>query len=281
MRHPPIEQLRAFAAGESSPGRRRRTAAHLAACGSCREELAWIRGVRAVAAETVALPAPAGGWERIEGRLAAGEVVLLPDGDEVQPRRLARIPALRAALLVLGFAGVASATVPGSPVRGWIERVLPAPRATAPAADRQPAVADSPGDADPGEAEGAESPVTPARLLVPLVDGALSIRIERSDPGLRIRVRLGDDPDLLVDASDGAASGRFRAAAGRLAIEEAGPGDVVIGIPTEAVRVTLEVDGRPYLIKEGGRLRILAPVVDTAGTEFVFSPGPGAGAGRP
>jgi hypothetical protein len=115
-------------------------------------------------------------------------------------------------------------------------------------------------------------------LLVPLVDGALTIRIERPHPELRIRVRLGEESDLLVHASGDAAGGRFRTGAGRLTIEEAGAGEVVIGVPAGARRVSLEVDGQVYLLKEAGRLQILVPVADTVGSEFVFSAGRGNGA---
>jgi hypothetical protein len=319
MRHPPIEQLRAFAVDESTRRHRRRTATHLAGCADCREKVAWVRELRVAAAEAMTLPAPAGAWEQIRARNTVGGSLILPladlpaeplpdaappagfistgspagastfgattpggsaastsfsDVSALPPRRWGRSPALRAAVLVLGLAGVASATVPGSPLRAWIDRVLPLSGATgADALETGTSAA-----ADPG-ADGISAPAhPPTTLMVPPVDGALTIRIERPHPELRIRVRLGEESDLLIQASGGAAGGRFRTGAGRLTIEEAGEGEVVIGVPAGARRVSLEVDGRVYMLKEAGLLQILVPVADTVGSEFVFSPGRGSGA---
>jgi hypothetical protein len=241
-----------------------------------------IEQIRDLAAEVTTLPAPAGAWERIAARLESGESVILPGAEHLAAPAEAPLlrrgrTALRAALLVLGFAGFASAMVPGSPVRAWIGRVLPF---AATGAGTGPAAR---GVAAPGVEPGADgSAATPAaQLLVPLVDGALAIRIERPDPELRIRVRVSGEPDVLVHASGGAAGGRFRTAVGRLTIEEAGGGDVVIGVPAGAGRVSLEVDGQLFLLQEAGRLQVLVPVADTVGSEFVFSPRHGGAPGRP
>lgn len=280
MRHPSIEQLRDYAAAESLSGRRRQTAAHLAGCSACRGVVGWVREVRGTAAEATALPAPAGAWERISGRLAAGESVLLPlaaDRPAMAARRWTRSPTLRAALLVLGLAGVGSAAVPGSPLRAWIARVIPGIAGADLGTGGAATVAPQPSTPDP--TAGAPTPAA-TRLLVPLVDGALAVRIERPHPDLRIRVRVGSEPELLVHASGGAAGGRFRTGAGRLTIEEAGPGEVVLGVPAGAGRVSLEVDGQVYLLKEAGRVEVLVPVADTVGSEFIFSPRRGGGAPR-
>lgn len=283
MRHPTFAELRSFAAAEAAPRGRRRTSAHLARCPRCRELVTWTREVTMAAAEATALPAPAGSWERIAARLAAGETVLLPtDGeamisDQAGVPRWHRSPALRAALLVLVLAGVASATVPGSPLRAWIGRVLPFPAAGSEAGVASDA--DDPAAAAPGTGASVTRP--DARIVVPLVDDALTIRIERPHPDLRIRVRVGGEPEVLVHASGGAAEGRFRRAAGRLTIEEAGEGEVVIGIPAGPGRVSLEVDGRLFLLKGAGQLQILAPAADTIGSEFVFTTRRGDAPERP
>jgi hypothetical protein len=177
---------------------------------------------------------------------------------------------------VLGLAGVASATVPGSPVRAWIGRILPLSGLIG--AGQETSEDSVTTISDPAADGTAAAAAANATIYVPLVDGALTIRIERPHPELRIRVRLGEEAELLVHASGDAAGGRFRTSAGRLTIEEAGKGEVVIGVPAGARWVSLEVDGQVYLLKEAGRLQILVPVADTVGSEFIFSPGRGSGA---
>jgi hypothetical protein len=264
--HLTLDHLRAYAAGDLTPRRRARTASHLAGCSRCRELAAWCEAVQSAARNAAGIPVPEGAWERIASRLHAGEAVLLPASDDAfstAPRPWHRRAWVRAAAVLLLFAGVASATVPGSPFRTWFAGSAPeaAPSGGEPTA---------PGGGERASALAVEE-VPEAALLVPPVAGAVAITIERPDPSLRIRVRLSEGEEVEVQARGGAADARFRTAPGRLAIAEAGAGEVVLALPRTVGRVTLQVDGSSYLTAERGQLRVLLPVADTAGSEIVLS----------
>lgn len=263
MVHPRFEHLRAFADGRLATRQKRRTAAHLAACDRCRESVAWIREVRQTARDAVDVRVPVGAWERIAARVQAGETVLLPvEGDTpAAPRPGFRGAAVRAAVLVLALAGAASAALPGSPVRTWLGEILSTPEAVE-------SPAPTPGAASPS---GESMDVAPeVALLVAPAEGTVAIVIEGPDPSLRIRVRSVEAGEVGVRARGEATSARFRSGPGRLTIVEAGAGEITLELPHSTRVVTLEVDGRRYLTKEGGRLRLSTPVADTIGSEFVL-----------
>ncbi|HEU0016701.1 MAG TPA: zf-HC2 domain-containing protein, partial [Longimicrobium sp.] len=122
--HPPLDALRAFGDDEAPAAEARRTAAHLAGCPECRAHLAAMRALRDGIRRASTLAPPPHTWERITARRAAGEELILPVSDAADgaaapaaAHRFRRLPVRRAALLLLGVAGVASATVPGSPLR--------------------------------------------------------------------------------------------------------------------------------------------------------------------
>ncbi|HET9984660.1 MAG TPA: hypothetical protein VFQ38_13780 [Longimicrobiales bacterium] len=263
MPHPTLDRLRAFAEPGSPPAPRGRTASHLAECSRCRDTLAWIRAVRAAAAEPAPAAAPAGAWARIAARVEAGETVLLPAAgpDAGSARRRALRPAmLRAAGLVLAVAAAASAAVPGSPLRAWVARLWPS-RPTLPSA--VPPARVHPAAAPPAAP-------APTILFVRPLDGAVSISVVAPDPTLRLRIRVSDGAEVEVRATGAAAGARFRSGPGRLAVSDAGPGELSITLPRRARAVTVEVDGGAYLLKQGSRIRVLAPAADTAGTELVL-----------
>ncbi|HEV2735259.1 MAG TPA: hypothetical protein VGV85_10510, partial [Longimicrobiaceae bacterium] len=89
-------------------------------------------------------------------------------------------------------------------------------------------------------------------------------------PDVRIRVRPGGGAQLAVRATGAASTAVFRTGPGRVAIVEPGPGEVRIDLPRAVRTATLEVDGRPYLRKQDGQIRVLAPDADTAGSELVL-----------
>lgn len=237
-----------------------RLASHLARCPRCRERLAWARGVREAVREETRRTAPAGGWERIAERLDAQEHVLLPVAPAAGERaRSWTVPARRAAAAVMLLAGAAAATVPGSPVRAWVERALTG--------------GDVPGDEAAAPPLPDPDAATAVTFLIPALDGAVTIALERSAPELRVRVRVGGAGEVEITASGPAAGARFSRAPGRLTIQEAGAGELVVGLPPD-LRATILVDGRPMVRMREGELVLSEAVQDISATELVFRVGP-------
>jgi hypothetical protein len=225
---------------------------HLDTCAACSAELRALeaafatvgRGLLLLNPPEISLDLAHAGWRR---RLRGGW----------WSRAHRHIP--RAAVLLLAVAGVASATLPGSPVRGWVESLWEGPPA---AVEPRPA----PAPVSPP----AEAPS--AGVSVDAADGELRVLVERSSPQLRIRVRLADQPRMSVRAMGEAAGARFRMGRGRVSVEDAGAGELEVVIPRTAERASLSVDGRRFLLKQGEELRVLVPA-DSLGTEIVFSAG--------
>lgn len=111
MPHPSFRTLARFAGGELSPIRRPRLARHLERCPACRATVTELRTLPP-AVETLTSPAPpAGAWDAIAARVAAGEPVILPAADPAprarrMPRAVVRIAATVAVLLAAGAASV-------------------------------------------------------------------------------------------------------------------------------------------------------------------------------
>ena len=205
--------------------------------------------VRAVAAEATALPAPADAWEQIARRVRAGDAMILPL--EPQARR-GRREWLRAAIVVVLLGGAAAAAaLPASPVRQWLSDVFGS-EPTPPA----------------GPAAPVDAPETV--LLVEPVDGAVVVAFETPATGVRISVRFGGAAELELRASGAAAGAQFRSSAGRITVVNAAAGAVQLTVPNSIARVRLEVDGRVYLTKENGQVRVLAPTADTVGAEIIL-----------
>jgi hypothetical protein len=110
-------------------------------------------------------------------------------------------------------------------------------------------------------------------MLVSALAGEATIEIVTPDPGLELRVRLTDEAELELRATGAAAGATFRSGEGRMTIMRPGAGQILLLLPRRAERIAITVDDATYLIKERDGLRIFAPVVDTAGTEFILRPG--------
>ncbi len=275
--HPAFDRLRAFADGEEADGdRARRTAAHLRDCAACRARVTAFRERRNALRQATTLAPPPLAWERIVARREAGEELLLPAGPVPLPIPEARAAAggraslvRRAAVLLVGVAVIASATVPGSPVRAWLGAVLGGGEtAEAPAA---PPPADS--AAPPSAAAMPPAPVEGApEAGIAVLPNAGDVRVVVVDahPALRIRVRLTGAGRAEVRGRGAAADAGFASGRGRITVTGArGGGELEVLLPRGARRASLTVDGRRYVTLDYGHLTVLVPA-DSSGAEIVF-----------
>ena len=236
--------LQALLDGGLPAGERPAAEAHLAACGECAAAARELRALNERAASLLArgdVPAP----------VAQAQMSLRARRARRGQWGEARRALLRAAVLVVGLAGVAAAAVPGSPVREWIEEaVLPAKRETLPADARRAPVPPPRQDA----------PAAPTGISIRPDGGAVRVVLSGASPRLQVTARLvdGDRAEVLVRgrAMSGA---RFRTAPGRIEVVDAGAGEVEVEIPRAARSATVEVNGRVFVVKEGDSLRVLAP----------------------
>lgn len=250
--------LQALLDGELAGAELHAAEAHLAACPTCAAELRTLRAAvertRMALAEADA-PAP----------VAQAQMALRRRSARAAHAAESRRALLKAALLVLGVAGAAgaAAAVPGSPLPGLIEEILPGRKDPLPEAVRpQPAppVAAIPEDAPTG---------------VSILPEAGSVRVVLSSAarGLQVRTRLVDSPHAEVTAAGAATRARFRTSPGRIEVVGAGAGEVTVALPRAARAAFVEVNGRVYVAKEGATLRVMAPVADPSSSEPVFRVG--------
>lgn len=269
MSHPAEGTLQAHLDGELPRADRAEVERHLEGCAACRAVAERLRAAAASLTGVLALldrPAPT---ERALGAASRQRWRRWVGVDAGQVLR-------RAAVLVVGVATVASATVPGSPLRGWIAGLVrPDAPASVPAGDSvaaavpgaPPAGAPAPGAAVPGAAPAASA----AGVSVLPELGRVRVVLTAPSPDLRIRVRLSDDPYSDVRATGLASGARFRTGPGRVEVSGAGAGEVEVVIPRGARSAVVEVDGRAYFRKDGEGIRLLAPASDSSGSEVVFT----------
>lgn len=254
MMHPDEGTVQALLDGELDPAARAAAERHLASCAACASAAAELRAAR----------------DRLRFALRAADVVAPVEPARAAVRRRAaaagagrelRRGLARAALLVLGVAGIAYAAVPGSPVRAWLAADAPAVHEpVAPLAVEPPA----------------ERPVEPAvsGISIRPEDGRVRVVLSASDPALRVHARVGDGELVEVEATGAAAGARFRTGPGRIEVVGAGPGEVHVVLPRAARTAVVEVNGRVRLLRQDGRMQLLGPVEqdDASGVVFRVAP---------
>ncbi len=179
-------------------------------------------------------------------------------------RRAFRMPLARAAILALLLgAGVATA-LPASPVRGWIAA------GWARAADLFDSGDDAPigptgeaPSATPDGRVGAQSGA-PVRVGLDATGQEISIVLREIGPGTLIVIRYVPGGRVDVHAANPAT---FRTAQGR--IEVSGAVDqVIVDLPEDAAVVSIEVNDRMYLRREGDRIDALGPIEEQTAEEI-------------
>jgi anti-sigma factor RsiW len=221
---------------------------HVGGCRACTAEAERLRLLSATFERAHSVLDPAVSTQMAYAALQRRRAAWMPGGR----RALAR-----AAVLLLAVAGIASATLPGSPVRGWI-------------GERFGGTAEVPSSVRP--------PAAPAEPLAGVEilprEGSVHIVLANAGEGLRVRVRLADAEYVDVRGTRAAAGARFRTAPGRITVDGADGGEVHIALPRRLPNAVVTVGGRTYLVKEGEQMRVLTTGVDTAGAELVFRVGP-------
>ncbi len=232
------EELLAYLDGELNAGERREVEVDLAASpedASRLDELRFQTRRVTAALETLDVPAP---WAEMPAALReAARATPRPIATAPSARRVARFggrSAITAAGLILVLAAGAYA-VPGSPVRGLVDRSVDAIGALL--GD------ETEGPADPG----------PSRVAVDPVDGAVRVSITGPADGLRVTVAT----TTAARANVSARVADYRVQSGRIDVTGA-EGDVRVELPRDATRAVVEVDGRIVARLVDGELRLTA-----------------------
>lgn len=200
--------------------------AHIQWCATCAAELNRLRRASqlfADACQTVDVQAPQRSVKSLGRR-----------------RLLPRMPLARAALFLIGFAAIASAAIPGSPVRAWISYALHSigvlPDSNQPAAR----VASEPR----ASADAAEKSNDAAALSIEPANGRVLVVLTNVSKEAQIRVRVVETERAQVQASGEAAQARFKTGAGRIELIGVGRGEVIVDLPSSVKEARVEADGR-------------------------------------
>lgn len=249
-------RLRAWLDGELTPGEGAEIEAWLEENPDVREKLARLRRREEVVGRALEAMDPTPPTERVRRRLGLSSRIEAASGTGHRSPQAAtagwwarRSRVAQAALFLALLAGGASAALPGSPVRDWMEQLVTKAGPTTPTAVADEAAADD-------ERVGAR--IAPA-------DGAVELELVGLPPGTEIEVMLVESGRASVTAPRGA---RFSTAAGRLTATVPG-GPVRVEIPT-SVRAILRVNERMFLEKTGDGLTLRGPVTDRTPAQLRF-----------
>ena len=141
-------------------------------------------------------------------------------------------------MLILGLAALASAAIPGSPVRNWITGAL-----------RSAGILGTPTSTVQAPAPAAipESvPAAPANAAISIQPAAGRIVVILSEVAKEatVRVKLIDGDRAQVQTSGGAERARFSTGPGRIELRGVTKGEVTVELPRNAQAARVEVDGK-------------------------------------
>ena len=236
---------------------------HLAECGTCRDRKTELEARSALVAlalgrlDTAAPPdgAHAALLERIDS--APSKTGSAPP---TRLRRAFRMPLARAAALALLLGAVVATALPASPVREWIAAGWA--RATDLFDSGDDAPVEAPNETPDGGATAQDA--TPAVVGIPATGQEISIVLREIRPGTLIVIRMVPGGQAGVSAGDPAS---FRTAEGRIEVTGA-VGQVLVDLPDEASVVSIEVNDRIYLRREGDRIDAPGPIEEQTEREY-------------
>ncbi|HSJ15328.1 MAG TPA: zf-HC2 domain-containing protein [Longimicrobiales bacterium] len=259
MTHAAEGLLQAWIDGEVDGSAAAELDRHLSGCALC---MAEARRLRAAATQ-------------LTGALSLLDTPLPAEAGEQawwRARQAARRPAFarftesvlgRAAVLTLFAAGVASAALPGSPVREAISSLLADDAGPAAPGATEAPEARAPSAAPEAAAARAEMAVLPA-------DGRVRVLIWSAAPDATVTVNFVAGERVTVRAGGELGEVRFRSGPGRLEVYDLGPGQATVDLPRSLAQASIEVDGRQYLFQDGDRLRTPGPVSSRTAQTVVF-----------
>lgn len=233
MSHLDDGTLQAFLDGELADRERGPVAEHLLECDRCRTAHDELEQANALFSEAVATL-------DVEPSVAAPRAVLDASG---RPGAVGSF--VKAAGLILLLAAAASAAVPGSPVREWIESAVEPEPDPAPIPER---IVEPPAPAP--------APAPAGVAIVPT--GTVEVRV--SDPdGATIRLLQTDGESVAVSAVGAERDPTFRTGPGRIEVLGSVGGELSIEIPRSASDVRVLVDGEVYAEQTDGELQLRVP----------------------
>jgi len=273
MRHASDGQILAYLDDELGSAQRSEVAVHLSACGTCVANLKQYEAISAEFREALS-------WLDVEVPLTAAQqrfaaarrVEKAEPGATVAPLRPARVlhgfgrsGLLKAAALAALLAGAASAAIPGSPVREWVEAALGLATVDVPVVEPVQTPAQP---TPPAVAPATQEPVPDVLSRVPPERNRVEVKL-REVEGLVV-VRYVQEPGAAirsanVDANHFSSPGVIEA--GRL-----GSGDVYVDIQANVLEARVEVNGELYLLKRGDNTQTFAPIQERTSTRFSFPP---------
>jgi hypothetical protein len=245
MTHLDDGTLQAFLDDELPACPRAEVAEHLLGCEQCHESYESLAQANAVFTQSVSVldvepPARSPAAGALGGRTRRSTATFV-----------------RAAGLVLALAAAASAAVPGSPVREWIERAVepPAPEP----APVVPVVVEVEEPAAPAPSGVAIRPSSSGRLLVALIDlEDMEIRLESTNAAMASVSVVGAEREPT-----------FSTGSGRVEVRNGAGGTVHVRLPAGVDGARVEVDGSLYAANRDGRLRTRV-AADTADGAFIW-----------
>lgn len=237
MTHLEDGTLQAFLDDALAAEDRAAVAEHLLGCERCHANYEELMRANALFAQSISVldmepPAtrPAGG--RLGSRAREGTASLV-----------------KAAVLVLVLAAVASAAVPGSPVRAWVASLIEGDQApTSEQPVTAPAVSERPG--------------APAGVSINPASGRVVVALSGLDDVLiRLETSAGSQAGISIVGAE--RDPTFRTGAGRVEVKDGLGGEVRIRLPLGVESARLEVDGALFAETRDGRLE-LHVTADTA-----------------
>ncbi len=232
MTHVAEGELQAYLDSEVTAGARADIDKHLHSCSACAAELARMRGAAQLFSELIHEGDIVAPMLHAQSRLAVARRV-----QPITVARKPRIPLARAALFIVGLGAVASAAVPGSPLRGWINDALirvglldaPQTAEAPPLPEAAPPIPDE--------------PLESTSLAIEAVGGRVRIVLKNVSDDARVEVRLIDSDRAIVEATGAAARARFRTGAGLLEVDGVQGGSVIVEIPRGVSNAAVVRDG--------------------------------------
>ena len=239
MTHVEEGVLQAYLDAEVSAGARVDIDKHLQSCTACTAELHRMRTASQLFANALRDADVMAPMLPAQARIVAARKLERPTTSLPAPRP--RRALARAAMFIVGLAAVASAAVPGSPVRAWISSAL-----------TRAGLLDEPQSAAAPEVP-AEAPAVPrsgpdaTSFFIDAVDNRVQIVLTDIGSDVTVRVEQSDGTRASVETSEAA---RFSRTSGRFEVIGVKSGAITVRIP-RGLDAVVEQDGKTIFPTNG------------------------------